>query len=109
MVTTRRQEAASQNGTTMEKPKSQTQAKPKSTGKRQPAKKTKQAKVEEQKVEVGTKREVEETTAGEEKEGEKEAEPPTKKVKVDHVEHKADDKAEAGHPAEHMYQTGECI
>ncbi|KAI0803202.1 hypothetical protein BC629DRAFT_109147 [Irpex lacteus] len=85
MVTTRRQEAASQNGTTTGKPKSQTQAKPKSTGKRQPAKKTKQAKAEEQKVEMGTKREVEETKADEEKE---------------------EDTAEAGHPAEHMYQTG---
>ncbi len=107
MVTTKRQEAASQNGTTTGKPKSQTQAKPKSTGKRQPAKKTKQAKAEEQKVEMGTKREVEETKADEEKEGE--AEPPTKKAKVDHAEEKVEDTAEAGHPAEHMYQTGEYI
>jgi hypothetical protein len=102
MVTTRGQHAASENGEArhvIDRPKSR-----KKSGRKQNA--GKKDKQEQEKVEVGTKRDADEADEQEDvAKGENGEHPPAKKIKVqDDVE--VGDTTD-GHPAEHMYQSGE--
>lgn len=103
MVTTRGQEAANVNGG-VKKPQSKAGG---ATGRRASQKKSTAKKHDEEKVqdkhedgiEVGTKREVDETKEANEGEGDA-GEPVTKKPKLEGGEEKDD------HPAQHMHQSG---